>query len=358
MLRKQAREASSKVAEASHAVSILSGPLVRKQEELGALRRQVSQSAQEVERGERMLRVRKERYQGPVVNGHTCAEWRHGTIANYACQQRYVGRLRQELAHLQSLTYREIDEPSLRAAMLVANEENIRLKGLVLSKEEQKLSSQEAKATAKRKEEDAALSSVQAAEHFLRQAKEKSAVDSDRLQEFTVEFQTLADHVDVLRTALCTAKGHEKSVMEAQQALEVGSDMAKTTDKDTIGEKEDAEDEEKDNTAEKDHKDEDDLMDQREKEVNDAEEGEDEHEEAEKEGDDAEANDAEEVKGRTDEKNEYEDGQLAEDEAEEADGVELQEAGEQEHAQQDQADEDETGAELEDERRAKRHRAC
>ena len=303
LLRKRARDAAAKTAEASHALSLLRGPLEKKQKELQPLRFVVEQSLEEVHRGRRMVRVREDTAEGPVLGGATVAWWRRATIASYDQQQRFVNRLRSELDHLQKLTYTDIQDTSLRAALLAANAENVRLKECVFAKEAQRLLSSKPKADLKRSQEQEAMQSVQEAKQFLVDAEEKHSRDVQNFDAVASECQALGTHVATLQDALDVAREQEEAVKHAR-----GVSGAPTSAKPEEAGEED-----------------------------DAKEGGDEPEDAGKEDDEIEAN----------------------DEQEEESDKEEQEAGEHEHAQQDQADEeDETGAELEDERHAKRHRAC
>jgi len=221
VLRRQLREAAARVAEATHALMLLAAPLDKKRQELQELRHIAHKSGQEVERGHRMVRVRTEKSEGPLYEGLTVGTWRRATLSSYDQQERFVARLRVELQHLQALTFAQVEETSLRVALLAANAESVRLKELELGKETSRLSEKKAKADKKRAEDNIFKRSIQEAEEFVRKTTAQHEDDLKQVDRVSPDFESLANHVDVLQMALDAAKKQEQAIRDSQKVIDL-----------------------------------------------------------------------------------------------------------------------------------------
>ena len=119
VLRQERAQRAKRVAEVRASQALLEPLLAKAVTEADRLGRDLARCEAEVARGHRMLSVRKQRSDGPVLGGQNCAQWRRGTIAEHESQKSFVGRLSAELEVLRARDFKEHDEP-LRQALVVA----------------------------------------------------------------------------------------------------------------------------------------------------------------------------------------------------------------------------------------------
>ena len=206
VLRKERVQRAKMVAEVKASQDLLEPLLDKAVTEADRFGRDLARCEAEVARGHRMLSVRKQRSDGPLLGEQNCAEWRRGIIADYESQKSFVCRLSAELEVLRARDFKEHDEP-LRQALVAANAEKVRLKTLVLEKETVRLAEKEPRAAAKRAEEDHHLASVKEAERFLQQAEQKRSAAFLIFEASDSKRQELASHMNALKKSLASLEG-------------------------------------------------------------------------------------------------------------------------------------------------------